>query len=78
MVRFQDLAGLYTCSYGTLGVITRAALKIYPINEANRINMAAFDNFADSVDFMKELINNNVPEHAIIWNWQLFRASKST
>jgi FAD/FMN-containing dehydrogenase len=69
---FADLAGLYTCGYGTLGIVTRAALRIYPINEANRVNVAAFDAFADAVDFVKDIINNNIPEHCIIWNWQLY------
>jgi FAD/FMN-containing dehydrogenase len=67
-----DLAGLYTCGYGTLGIITKAAVRIYPINEANRVHTAAFDTFAASVDYVKELINNNIPEHCIIWNWQLY------
>ena len=60
---FADLAGLYTCGYGTMGIITKAALRIYPINEANRVNIAAFDNYAAALDFVKEIINNNIPEH---------------
>ena len=70
---FADLAGLYTCGYGTMGIITRAALRIYPINEANRVNITAFDTFADAVDFIKDIIDNNIPEHCIIWNWQLYQ-----
>jgi FAD/FMN-containing dehydrogenase len=69
---FADLAGLYTCGYGTMGIVTRAALRIYPINEANRVNIAAFDSFSEAVDFVKDIINNNIPEHCIIWNWQLY------
>src|SRR4030042_3497362 len=71
---FPDLAGLFLCAYGTLGVITKAALKIYPINESNRVHLAAFDKFENAVDFVKNLINNNIPEHCIIWNWQLFKS----
>ena len=71
---FPDLAGLFLCAYGTLGVITKAALRIYPINESNRVNLAAFDKFENAVDFVKDLIGHNVPEHCIIWNWQLFKA----
>jgi FAD/FMN-containing dehydrogenase len=71
---FPDLAGLFCCAYGTLGVITKAALRIYPINESNRVNLAAFDKFENAVDFVKDLINHNIPEHCIIWNWQLFKA----
>lgn len=71
---FPDMAGLFLCSYGTLGVITRAALKIYPINEANRVHLTAFDRFEDAVDFVKDIVGNNIPEHCIIWNWQLYKA----
>ena len=70
---FPDLAGLLTCSYGTLGVITKASFRIYPINESNRIHLAAFDDFGLAVDYMKDLIGNNIPEHCIIWNWQLVK-----
>lgn len=71
---FPDMAGLFLCAYGTLGVITKATLKIYSINEANRVHLAAFDKFENAVDFVKNLINNNIPEHCIIWNWQLFKS----
>lgn len=67
-----DLAGLFTCAYGTMGIVTRASIRIYPINEANRVNLAAFDSFAAAVDFVKDVINNNIPESCIIWNWQLY------
>jgi FAD/FMN-containing dehydrogenase len=67
-----DLAGIFTCAYGTMGIVTKAAVRIYPINEANRVNLAAFDSFESAVDFVKDIINNNIPEHCIIWNWQLY------
>jgi FAD/FMN-containing dehydrogenase len=70
---FPDLAGLFLCSYGTLGIITKGALRIYPINESNRMNLTAFDKFEDAVDFVKDVTNHNIAEHCIIWNWQLFR-----
>lgn len=71
---FPDLAGLYCCGYGTLGIVTKAALRIYPINEANRLNLAGFDTYEASVDFVKDLTNHNIPEHCIIWNWQFFKS----
>jgi glycolate oxidase len=71
---FADLAGLYTCGYGTMGVVTKAALRIYPINEANRVNVTAFNSFSDAIDFVKDIIVNNIPEHCIIWNWHLYQA----
>ena len=69
---YPDLAGLYTCAYGAMGVITKAAVRIHPVNEAYRVNLAGFDNYADSIDYVKELTNHNIPEHSIIWNWHMY------
>jgi FAD/FMN-containing dehydrogenase len=69
---YPDLAGLYTCAYGAMGVITKAAIRIHPVNEASRVNLAGFDNYADSIDYIKELINHNIPEHTFIWDWHMY------
>jgi hypothetical protein len=71
---FPDLAGLFGCSYGTLGIVTKAALRIYPINEATRVTLAGFDRYDDAVDFIKDITNHNIPEHCIIWSWQFYKA----
>lgn len=68
---YPDLAGLLVCSYGTLGVVTKAAVKIYPINESTQVILTAFDNFPSAVDYVKDITNHNIPEHCIIWNYQL-------
>ena len=69
---YPDLAGLYTCAYGAMGVITKAAIRIHPVNEASRIHFAGFDNYSDAVDYVKDLINNNIPEHTFIWDWHMY------
>jgi hypothetical protein len=69
---YPDLAGLYTCAYGAMGVITKAAIRIHPVNEASRVHFAGFDNYSDAVDYVKDLINNNIPEHTFIWNWHMY------
>ena len=68
---YPDLAGLITMAYGTLGVVTKAAIKIYPINECKKVALVEFDEFATAVDFIKDLTANNIPEHCIIWFHQL-------
>jgi FAD/FMN-containing dehydrogenase len=75
---FPDVAGLLTCSYGTMGVITRASFRIYPINEANRVHLAGFDDFSSALDYAKDLIDNNIPEHCIIWFWQVPKSFEVT
>ena len=69
---YPDLSGLYTCGYGTMGVVTKAAISIHPVNEVYRLHFAGFDNYSDAVDYVKDLINNNIPEHTFIWNWHMY------
>jgi FAD/FMN-containing dehydrogenase len=69
---FPDLAGLYTGAGGTLGVITRVAVRLHPVNEVSKVHIAGFSNFSDAVDYVKDIVNNNIPEHCIIWNWHMY------
>jgi FAD/FMN-containing dehydrogenase len=75
---FPDLAGLFCCAYGTLGVVTRAAVRIYPVNESGRVVIAGFDNFERSTRYVKDLVDHNVAEHGLVWHWQLYRAFEIT
>jgi FAD/FMN-containing dehydrogenase len=68
---FPDMVGLITMAYGTLGVVTKAAVKIYPINECSRVALVEIDIFSSAVDFVKDITNHNIPEHSIIWSHQL-------
>ncbi len=67
---FPDLTGLFCCSYGTLGIVTKGSVRIYPKNESNRVNVAGFNDYESSVKFVRDVIANNIAEHCIIWNWQ--------
>lgn len=71
---FPDLTGLFCCAYGTLGVVTKAAIRIYPKSESARVNLAAFDNYESSVKFVKDIVNNNIAEHCIIWHWSFVKS----
>lgn len=70
---YPDLSGLYTCAYGAMGIVTKAAIRIHPVNEASRIHFAGFDNYSDAIDYIKDLINHNIPEHTVIWNWHMYQ-----
>lgn len=71
---YPDLTGLFCLSYGTLGVVTKASIRIYPVNEDIRLLIAAFDSFSSSINFVKEVCRRNIAEHAIIWNRQLYKS----
>ena len=66
---FPDLTGLFCCSYGTLGVVTKAAVKIFDRGEEERLFLAAFDNFRAAVEFMKIAIRRKLIDSVTFWNW---------
>lgn len=70
---YPDLTGLFCCSYGTLGVVTKASLRIYPVNEDIRLPIVGFDTYSESLQFVKEICRRNIAEHAIIWNRHLYK-----
>ena len=41
---------------GTLGVITKMAARIYPLNEVQALPVMGFDTYADAVEFMKTVV----------------------
>jgi FAD/FMN-containing dehydrogenase len=66
---FPDLTGLFCCSYGTLGVITKAAVKIYERCEDQRLLLAAFNDFNAAVKYMKRLARANLADSTTFWSW---------
>jgi len=72
-VGYPDLAGLYPGAMGMLGVITKFAVKLHPVNEVSKVHIAGFSNFADAVDYVKDIVDHNIPEHSIIWNWHMYQ-----
>lgn len=70
---FPDLTGLFCCAHGTLGVVTKAAIRIYPINESIKVPIVAFENFSDSINFVKDVCRRNIAEHCIIWNRHIYK-----
>jgi len=71
---FPDVAGLLTCAYGTLGIITKASVRIYPVNESTRVNLTAFNDYGSAEKFVQDIVGANIPEHSIIWNWQFYKS----
>lgn len=70
---YPDLTGLFLCAYGTLGVITKAAINIYPLSEDQRMPLVSFKKFPSSVAFVKDIVRTGLAEHCIIWNWHFYR-----
>lgn len=68
---FPDITSLFINSAGTLGVITKAAVRIYALNEFI-MPLSAFDSYRKSVEFMKRITRANLCQHVCVWHWCLY------
>jgi len=66
---FPDLTGLFANSYGTLGIVTKAAVKIFDRGEDERLVLTTFDDFPPSLEYMKRLVRRNLAESVTFWTW---------
>lgn len=67
-----DITGMFCMSHGTLGIVTKASVRIYPKTEAYRIFFATFDNYDASVKFCRDITLNNISEHTLIYGWRMW------
>lgn len=67
-----DLRALFLDAYGTLGIITKAAVRIYARNEAQAMPLAAFPDYATAIEYMKRLCRANLVQHVCAWHWVLY------
>ena len=67
-----DLRGIFLNACGTLGVITKMAVRMYPLNDVQAMPIVGFDSYADSVEFMKIVSRANLVEHTVTWHWGLY------
>lgn len=68
-INFPDLHGLWLQSNGLLGVITKLAVRIYPVGESAKIHFAGFNDFKTAQEFVKRICRHGVAKHQIIFWW---------
>ena len=66
---FPDLTGLFANSYGTLGIVTKAAVKIFDRGEDERLVLTTFDDFPPALEYMTRLVRRNLAESVTFWTW---------
>jgi len=66
---FPDLTGLFVCSYGTLGIVTKMAVKLHDRGEEERLLVTRFDSFAPAVEYMKLIVRRNLADSVTFWSW---------
>jgi glycolate oxidase FAD binding subunit len=60
-----DLPKLFVGSLGTLGIITEATFRLYPVPESSRTYLAPFDSLDKAHDTVRSLIDSNLVMTAI-------------
>jgi FAD/FMN-containing dehydrogenase len=66
---FPDLTGLFACSYGTLGIVTKMSVKLYERGEEERLLITKFDSFPPALEYMKLIVRRNLADSVTFWNW---------
>jgi FAD/FMN-containing dehydrogenase len=66
---FPDVTGLFANSYGTLGIVTKAAVKIFDRGEEERLVLTTFDSFPPALEYMKRIVRRNVADSVTFWTW---------
>ena len=66
---FPDLTGLFACSYGTLGIVTKISVKLFDRGEEERLLITKFDNFPPALEYMKLIARRNLVDSVTFWNW---------
>lgn len=66
---FPDLTGLFACSYGTLGIVTKMAVKLHDRGEEERLLITKFDSFPPALEYMKLIVRRNLADSVTFWTW---------
>ena len=53
------------------GIVTKAAIRIWPMMEARGLPIGGFDTFAKAVKFTKALVKSGIADQSMVWNWVL-------
>ncbi len=69
---YPDLKHLFMNAYGTLGVITKAAIRIYPLGEEQPLPLFGFDSYRDALCFMKKASRGYLVKHINTWHWVVY------
>jgi len=70
---FPGFRELFLCANGSMGVITKAAVRIYPNNEKQSCPVAVFDSYEDAHKYSMKLARGNMVNHLITYHWSWWR-----
>ena len=59
------------------GIVTKAALRIWPIMEARGLPIGGFDTYGKAMKFCKAVAKTGIADQSMVWNWVLVGMSES-
>ena len=66
---YTDLRKLFTPTYGTLGVITKAAIRVWPLLEKVAFHLVGFEDFASAFRWTHTASKSPMVDQAMVWGW---------
>ncbi len=66
---FPDLTGVFTCSYGSMGIITKMGIKLFERGEEERLLVTNFDAFPPALGYMRKIVRRNLADSVTFWTW---------
>lgn len=64
-----QLTNLFIPSYATTGVITSAAVRIWPLLEETALPMFGFDDFESAFRWSQYMAKSSMTDQTMVWNW---------
>jgi FAD/FMN-containing dehydrogenase len=69
---FPNIKNLFIDHAGTLGVVTKGAVRIYNKCEAQTMPLAGFDDYPTALKYMLQISKGNLVQHTCSWHWALY------
>lgn len=69
---FPNIKNLFIDHAGTLGVVTRGAVRVYSLGEARTMPLSVFDNYKAALEYMVRVGRGNLVQHICAWHWALY------
>jgi FAD/FMN-containing dehydrogenase len=63
------LTNLFTPHQATIGVITRAAIRIWPLLDKTALPIVGFNDFASAFRWTHAMAKSNMVDHTMVWPW---------
>ena len=69
---FPNIKNLFIDAAGTLGVVTKGAVRVYSLGEARTLPLSGFNDYPTALEYMIRLGRGNLVQHICCWHWVLY------